>query len=296
MNITLKRIIILALGILSGILVWPFIEVLIILQSNFPSYLFFSITMGAVFGGIFGAVYGTGEGIIASSLRRICRGALTGFVTGFIGGIAAFLLGQWILFLLGQYFFVSYRNFTYIGLPLARAIGWAVTGVFIGMVEGIRAGSRKKIGIGALGGFLGGILGGGVIEYSRLLIENFALARLIGFIVFGLSIAFFYAVIERKMSYGVLRILNGPNKGREYILNTPVVRIGSDEKNDLVLKQYRSVAGFHVIIRAVGDNLVIEKAAEDVHLYLNDEAIKEKVLKYEDVIKVGTAKLYYRHE
>jgi hypothetical protein len=296
MGITLKRLIILGLGILAGILVWPFIELLIVLQGYFPSFLIFSITMGALFGGIFGAVYGTGEGIIASSRRRIVRGALTGFITGFVGGTAGFLFGQWVLFLLGQYLFISYRNFTYLGLPIARAAGWAVTGIFIGIIEGIRAGSNKKIGIGVLGGFLGGLLGGAVIEYSRILIDNYALARLIGFLVFGASIAAFYALIERKMSYGVLRILNGPYKGREYILNNTVIRIGLDEKNDIILKPYRHVVPVHAVIRAIGDDLVIEKGEDKASVFLNDEMIKEKVLKYEDVIKIGSAKFYYRHE
>ena len=111
-------------------------------------------------------------------------------------------------------------------LPVSRAIGWAVLGVFVGAGEGVRAASLKKIAVGVLGGLVGGLVGGFALEYAALLFPQLAYPRLLGFLILGLAIGVFYGLVERGLSFGVLRLLTGPLKGKEFLLNQRRMNIG----------------------------------------------------------------------
>jgi hypothetical protein len=213
---------------------------------------------------------------------------------GLTGGILGFLAGQAGLFILGEMVFARAREVTRIGLPVARAVGWALLGIAVGAAEGIRARSGLKIGMGAAGGLAGGLVGGAAIEYARLFVPNMALARLSGLLAYGLLVSLAYALIERRLSHGVLRILNGSRKGTEFILNQQRFRLGTDARNDIILTDYRHVAAEHARIWAEGGELQIAPASEAT-LRLNDEQVSGSArLRYEDVIAVGTAKLFYK--
>ena len=295
MTTTIRRLIILAMGLLAGLAAWPLMEALVQLQARFPSFLLFTIVSGAIFGTVFGAFFASAQGIIAGNRRRIRDAALVGAGIGFLGGILGFLAGQGALFLLGELVFARARERSLIGLPVARVVGWALLGLFVGAAEGVRARSGLKLGMGVAGGVIGGLLGGAAIEYARVLLPGVALARLAGLLLFGLLVAASYALIERRLSHGVLRLLNGARKGSEFILNQQRFRVGAGSDNDIVLTSYRNVADTHARIWTEGGELRIA-AAEGSDLVVNDEKTAESRLRYEDVIKIGTAKLFYRPE
>jgi hypothetical protein len=295
MTTTIRRLIILALGLLAGLAAWPVMEALVRLQAGFPSFLTFTVFSGAAFGLIFGAFFGSAEGIICGNARRIRQAMLVGGGIGLLGGILGFLVGQAGLFILGEMVFGRAREVTFIGLPLARAVGWALLGLFVGAAEGFRARSRLKIGMGVAGGLIGGLLGGAAIEYARLVLPGVALPRLAGLLLFGLLIAGAYALIERRLSHGVLRILNGGRKGSEFILNQQRFTLGAAPTSDIILTGYRNVADTHARIWAEAGELQIA-AASGAEVRVNDEPVTQTRLRYEDVIRIGTAKLFYRPE
>lgn len=296
MSTLTRRIIICTLGVLAGIAAWPLIETLLAYQLFFPSYLLFSIATGAVFGLVLGAFFGSGEGIIVSVPGRILKGALTGALTGLAGGVVGFLVGQAVLFLMGNYVFRSAGDINTFALTIARSVGWAVLGLFVGMSEGIRARSGKKLLVGVLGGLIGGFLGGAILEYARLLFPTIGFARLIGLSFFGLLIGLFYGIIERKLSYGVLRLLTGRMKGKEYILGQQKMRIGVSQRNEIAIPGYREVEDLQAVLRIKGEDVILERTETGAPVYVNDQPIERHVLKYEDVIKIGSAKFFYRYE
>lgn len=295
MTTTIRRLIILALGVLAGLAAWPIMEALVRVQGGFPSFLSFTMLSGAVFGLVFGVFFGSAEGIISGNKRRIRQAMLVGGGIGLLGGIVGFLAGQAALFVLGEMVFGRAREITFIGLPLARAAGWALLGVFVGAAEGVRARSRLKVGMGVAGGLIGGILGGAAIEYARLVLPGVALPRLAGLVLFGLLISLAYAVIERRLSHGALRILNGSRKGTEFILNQQRFTVGAAPTSDIILTGYSNVSDSHARIWAEDGELQIA-ATSGATVHVNDEAITQARLRYEDVIKIGTAKLFYRPE
>lgn len=290
-----KRLIIVGIGILAGAAAWPLMELLVAEQGAFPSYRIFTVVSGAVFGALFGLFFASAEGVIAGNWRRIVRGALAGLGIGAVGGAIGFLIGQLILFLLVNVSFTAQGRLDTVGIPLARALGWAVLGVFVGTAEGVRVRSLRKSAIGALGGVFGGLLGGAAIEYAIIVLPTLPAVRLAGLVLFGLLVSVFYGIVERRLSYGVLRLLNGRFKGKEFVLNQHRMRIGSAPDCDILLADYRNVRPHHVRARVVRDDVYLTPE-DGASLTVNDEAVTEHKLKYEDVVKIGNAKLFYNHE
>ena len=296
MSTGLRRVILLCLGILGGAAAWPLTEVIVGAQGSFPSYLLFVAVLGAAVGLLMGAFFGSAAGIFARVGSRILAGMIVGAVVGLIGGSIGLLIGQAALFLIGGLFLNAYRSFQTVGLPIARAIGWAFLGIFVGAAEGFRAASGKKIGIGILGGLIGGLIGGAALEYSRLYLPAFLPSRLIGLVVLGLAIALFYGIIERSMAFGTLRVLNGRLKGKEFVLNEGRIRIGRTKRNQITLEPYENLADRQAQIRFRKGEALLTNLEPKYQVLVNDQPVKEHRLKYEDVLKIGSAKLFYSFE
>ena len=295
MSTMVKRIFLCVIGMIAGLASWPFAELSLFGQEYFPSYLMFSIFFGVIFGLFMGSFFAVSEGIFSANRFKIISGMLTGAVVGALGGIAGFLTGQAMLFILGNYFLMSANDFNKIGLPISRAIGWAILGIFVGSTEGVRSRSSTKIIVGILGGFIGGLFGGFILEYSKLYISNIILARFIGLLIFGFCIGLFYGFVEKSISKGVLRLLNGKNKGKEFFVNQRKMKIGHSGGNDIVLKEYDGVENVHANILVKGNEVIIKNISKNKQVKVNDDVIQEHVLKMEDVVKIGEAKFHYRY-
>jgi hypothetical protein len=287
--------ILLALGVAGGLAVWPIAEEMLTLQKSFGSYLVFLAALGALVGLIMGAVFGAAEGITSRVRERIPSGVFFGAVVGLAGGAIGLVAGQAALWLIGGIFLATYSDFQWVVLPVSRALGWAVLGMFVGAGEGIRALSAKKAAVGVLGGFVGGLAGGFILEYLRLLVPGLPVFRLLGLVVLGAAIAAFYGIIERGMSMGVLRILTGELRGKEYLLTQRRVRIGRSRRNEIALRSYEGMADVQAQIMARRGEPVIVNREPGTPLLVNELRVTERVLKFGDVIKVGPAKFYYKY-
>jgi hypothetical protein len=290
MTLTMRRALQILLGAVAGLFAWPLMESLIRAQSAFPDYLAFTVASGAVFGIVYGAALGSADGIVSARGRRILSGALWGALAGIFGGAVGFLVGQGVLFVLGEYLSGA------LVFPLARAPSWAVLGIFVGTASGIRSASARKCGIGALGGLLGGLVGGALIEFGLFFYPRSSAARAVGLIAFGGLVGLAFAVVERRLSFGVLRVLNGRLKGREYLLNQRRTRIGEDPRCDVPVAGYRGLTPLHASVVRRGRDLVLEPDAGPVQV--NDERVKAEAvpLKYDDVIACGGVRFLLRRE
>ncbi len=296
MSSFMKKIFLCLIGILAGLASWPIAEVLINNQTFFQSYLIFSVCFGMVFGIIMGAFFSVTESITTQNYSQIISSILIGIIIGAIGGILGFLTAQFILFFIGEKLLqTSTKNFNTFILPLSRATGWAVLGIFIGMIEGIRSQSGKKIIIGLIGGLLGGVFGGLALEYITMLIPNLLFSRLIGLVIFGFFIGLFYGFIEKSLSAGILRVLNGAFKGKEYLINQRRLKIGKAKNNDIILKDFSIMDDNHALINVKKDKVMVKNLSKTSPVRVNDEVVNEKELKFEDVIKIGTAKFLFKY-
>lgn len=283
------------LGTLGGAAAWPLVEFLLRYQEFFPGYFAFSLVQGMVFGAVLGLFFGSGEGLTSREKGKILRGALTGLAAGTIGGAFGFTVGQGVLFLILSSTTASFHTHRLLLVPVARIVGWMILGTVVGTSEGIRARSLKKSLVGAAGGFLGGLCGGGAIEYLGAVFPMVIYSRLVGMLIFGLLTGLFFALIERGASRGTLRVLNGISKGKEYGLTQNKLVLGTKARNDIVLAGYRSIGETHAEFLVKKKDVFVRSTDSKYELLVNEQPIHgEHLLKYEDVIKAGTAKILFK--
>lgn len=293
MSTLIKRLFLCLIGIAGALAAWPFIETVLYFQHIFPSYLLFSAILGMVTGALMAGFFSSQEGILVNKARTGI-GMATGALVGCLGGCAGFLVGQGVLFILGNYFLLSTQQFKSIGLPISRTLGWAVLGICVGTAEGIRSRESRKILVGLIGGLAGGAVGGAFLELITIYTGFNAAGRLAGLLAFGLSVGFFYGLVEKNLSYGVVRLLNGKFKGKEFLVNQKRLSIGTDKKCDIVLDSYKEVSGHHADILIKKNNVSLKKKSAKGEVSLNDDKITEKELAINDVIKIGGARFLYK--
>lgn len=296
MSLTIRRIIILAAGVVAGLLAWPLAQLLLAVQRSFPSYLLFTVASGALYGAFFGLAFGSVDGITGGVTVRKWLGLVTGAVVGLAAGALGALGGQAIYLALGQYLeqLAPSEARGPVSLPLARGLGWAIMGTVIGGGEGVRLRSGKRAGIGALGGLAGGLAGGLLIEYGAVLFAGAWWVRPVGSVLLGLLLALGFALIERGFLLGTLVLITGPLRGREYPLPPGRTTMGSSLHDTISLASYEDVQERHAVIVATRDGLALRRGTPEARLQVNEETVDETFLKYDDVIDAGSARFYLK--
>ena len=296
MSLAVRRIIILAAGVVAGLLAWPLAQLLLGLQQSFPSYLLFTVTSGALYGAFFGLAFGSVDGITGGITVRKWLGLATGAAVGLVAGAAGALGGQAIFLALGQYLeqLAPSQARGVVSLPLARGLGWAIMGTLIGAGEGLRLRSGKRAGIGALGGIAGGLAGGLLIEYGAVLLADAWWVRPAGSLLLGVLLALGFALIERGFLLGTLVLITGHLRGREYPLPPGRTTLGASVRDTISLPGYEDVRERHAIIVGNRDGLVLRSGAGGASLRVNEEPVEDTLLKYDDVIDVGSARFYLK--
>ncbi|MGK0291310.1 MAG: hypothetical protein ACI86H_002777, partial [bacterium] len=214
-------------------------------------------------------------------------------LVGFFGGGIGFLLGQEAVFLLGELLQNSKQAVEQFAHPISRAVGWSIVGIFIGSVEGVRAWSWRKLKAGWIGGWIGGLIGGLVFEYTQLFFPQLVVARLFGLILFGALIGIGYGLAESQLSRGMLKILNGPRKGKEILLIQKKTKLGSSTQADILLQEYQNVAPLHAEFTLSKSEIIIHSTSPNKETRVNEDPIQKVALKMNDVIQIGSVKLLY---
>lgn len=290
MKIIGKNTITALLGLAGGLASWPFLEFVLWKQGAFASYLLFFIA-ATIIPGLFIALFlGAAEGVISKNWSRAVKGALIGLLSGTVGGLLGGMAGQILL----SRILVWFPGRGDVLETAARTIAWGLVGIFIGLSDGIRSLSPRKMGVGALGGFVGGAAGGFFLE---ILSRSFAssLPRLGGLVLMGLMIGIFYSLLDRKYSFGVLRVLNGSQAGKRYRINQKKMDLGSGNRT-IIFNDYEDVDDKEVEIRVDHGQITIVDGKMDNKLYVNDKATQKTTLKYGDVIKAGSVKMLLEAE
>jgi len=293
MSTLLRKIIFCLIGILSGLTVWPIVETVLSFHGSFPTFLIFNLILGGLLGGFIGGFLGTVEGVTLSLPSRIIPGLIAGAIIGMIGGAIGYFVGQSILLFLEENIVPSITSLKQYGIPLSRSFSWAILGVFAGSVEGIRSKSGTKIKVGIAGGFIGGFIGGLLLEYLPVFFPDFIYARLVGIMVLGGSIGLFYGWIESKFAKGILKLLNGKLKGKEYLLLQGKTKVGQAKKTDIQLIDYSDVAALHATFSLKKGEVQVMNSDPKNLLRVNDQPVKDQTLKLEDVIQIGSAKFLF---
>lgn len=261
-------------------------------------------------GGIFGMFVGLGIGFVtgwsSQSVRILKRDLFWGAIAGLFGGLAGLFFGQLFYSVLrvdpmsGSLFtgpLVFVRN------VFARAVGWSLIGMFLGVAQGLPSKSVKTAKHGAVGGFIGGLLGGTLFEVVPYILPVFPerssapgiIVRGIGLTVTGASIGFFIGLVETLLKQAWVRVVQGRNEGREYIISKARTTIGRDELSDVGLFGDRNISPLHAAIEVSNGRHVLRDAGSSIGTFVNGRQVAEHILRDGDIIAIGSMKLEF-HE
>jgi pSer/pThr/pTyr-binding forkhead associated (FHA) protein len=96
------------------------------------------------------------------------------------------------------------------------------------------------------------------------------------------------------MSYGTLRVLNGALKGKEYLVSQSRLRIGRSSRNEIALPSYGDIADRHALLRVRKGEVSLSGLEPALRVEVNEQRIAERTLKYRDVIRIGSCKLFFQ--
>jgi len=232
-------------------------------------------------------------------VRRVLPRVLVCVAVGSVGGLLGGLVGQLLY---------DWKNLA--GLLI---FGWGVTGLMVGISIGaydlLRGwvyeeelrGVAWKVFRGVLGGTVGGLLGGVLswkLDHAWAAIfpdkDGLWSPSLTGFVVLGLCIGLMIGVAQVVLKEAWLKVEAGFRKGREILLNQPVLTIGRAESCDLGLFGDPAIEKLHARIYQQEGGYVIADAGSATGTFVNDLRIGEPtLLRSGDLIRVGSAYLRF---
>ncbi len=271
------------LGAIGGLVGW---QVSDLLGLSFASNLYLSEALvGALIGLSVGLFIGLTEGALT---RNPFQALKSGIFSGLLG------LGAGAIGLpLSEFLFQS------VGAGvIGRALGWGVFGLLIGLAEGMVG--RTQAWKGMLGGFIGGALGGILLESVHNWLQDPLTGKAAGLVLLGACVGAFISLIAVLLSRAWLEVKSGKLKGTEFMLDKfmnkgfPSIAIGSSPlKSEIVLPD-PDIAPQHAMLSGDGMSFNLK----DMSLsgtYINNRKVERVQLANGQKIRMGNTELVY-HE
>ena len=231
------------LGGLGGLLGWALLGLIIEPQQAYVRAALQGGLAGALIGGLVGCVAGALNG----NRRQLLRGLMSGMALGTVGGALGLVGGEVALQVSG-------------GGLVARALGWGIFGLAIGLGQGYISRSRRRATYGATGGAGGGIIGGLLFEVlAQQSLESQSVTRGIGLVVLGACIGSLLGLVSEAFVRSRLRVMSGAREGREYDLERTETTLGSSDACDVYLPGDPQVQLKHASIRFASNGLTLQR-------------------------------------
>lgn len=223
------------------------------------------------------------EGILVAVRRAGPWGAGLGFAAGFLANVIYLALIEQAI-----------ESLSTSVLYLARAIGWAVFGLGMGLTTAALVRARAKMVNGAIGGVAGGAVGGLCFEYVAEHVSAEASGRLFGLLVIGAGIGLAIGLVETARRSAWLHVTGGGMTGKEFILYDVETKVGSSPKCEITLIKDPAIAPFHFVVTGggTGGRRVIT-AHSGCQLTINGTPVAQHQLRNGDLIGVGRTSLAY---
>jgi pSer/pThr/pTyr-binding forkhead associated (FHA) protein len=290
-------------GAAGGFVAWMIVEPFDYLTGDTERWVNWTALaiFGAIMGLCIGVAIGAAEGLSTGSRKQLQRALAVGAGVGLVGGMIGFYYGQIAygrLLPAGNEGGAILGFFAFLRRVIARSIGWALAGLFIGLAQGVATGSTRKMRHGAIGGGIGGAMGGCLFQLiDDILGLGGWMSRLIGMTVTGAAIGFFIGLVAHVMKQAWVRVLRGHNEGREYVLDKPVNSLGRDELCDVGVFGDPSVAPQHAAIKraASGGYLIEDMGAASSGTLVNGQRVTSQGLADGDLIQLGGVRIEF-HE
>jgi hypothetical protein len=271
------------LGAIGGLIGW---QVSGLLGLSFIGNLYISeLIVGALVGFSIGLFIGLTEGLISLNPVQAGRSGLIGGLLGMAAGAIGLPLSEMIFQLVGAG-------------PFGRVLGWGTFGLLLGLAQGISG--QAQIWKGALGGFIGGAIGGILLEWAQRTLQNPMAGKAAGLLLLGGSVGAFISLIVVLLSRAWLEVKSGKLKGTEFILDKfmakgfPSIAIGSSPlKSEIVLPD-PDIAPQHAMLQGDGMHFSL-KDMSMAGTYIENRKVERVQLVNGQRIRMGNTELVY-HE
>lgn len=279
-------------GGVGGFLGWllliePFVAPRLDGAQDFGAVLVLDAFFGAIVGLFIGAALGGAEGVADRAWGAARRGALIGGLTGLVGGMIGVVIGELVYQPLAWLWFVG------------RALAWGVFGVILGASMGLIRRSWQGVRHGALGGLIGGAAGGFLFDLVAVVVVTLTgfdgLSRGVALTVLGACIGFWIAAVERALAPALLKVISGRQEGKEFLLDKPLLTLGSAERADIALYGDPAIRPQHALLRWQQEVFVIE-VQPGAEVTVNGQPVSRQALQHEDQLVFGRTRCIFRQK
>jgi hypothetical protein len=271
------------LGAIGGLVGW---QVSDLLGLSFASNLYLSEAfVGALIGLSVGLFIGLTEGALTRNPIHALKSGVFSGLLGLVAGAIGLPLSEFLFQSVGA------------GV-IGRALGWGVFGLLIGLAEGMVG--RTQAWKGMLGGFIGGALGGILLESVHNWLQDPLTGKAAGLVLLGACVGAFISLIAVLLSRAWLEVKSGKLKGTEFMLDKfmnkgfPSIAIGSSPlKSEIVLPD-PDIAPQHAMLSGDGMSFNLK----DMSLsgtFINNRKVERVQLANGQRIRMGNTEMVY-HE
>jgi len=271
------------LGAIGGLVGW---QVSDLLGLSFVSNLYLSeMLVGALIGLSVGLFIGLTEGALTRNPVQALKSGLFSGLLGMAAGAIGLPLSEFLFQSIGA------------GI-IGRALGWGVFGLLIGLAEGMVG--RIQAWKGMLGGFIGGALGGILLESVHNWLQDPLTGKAAGLVLLGASVGAFISLIAVLLSRAWLEVKSGKLKGTEFMLDKfmtkgfPSIAIGSSPlKSEIVLPD-PDISPQHAMLTGDGMSFNLKDMSMS-GTFINNRKIERVQLTDGQRIRMGNTEMVY-HE
>lgn len=242
-----------------------------------------SIMFFAIGGMIIASFLSVADAVIGRNVREAVINGSVGLCLGMIGGIIVGLFIDRLYKGMGG----GTEEAGMATQVFARSLGWGIVGLFLVIGPGIVLRSPKKLLIGLAGGFLGGLVGGGLFDVVGNVTGTGWLSRLLSFVAIGAIAGLGTGLIENAAKTGWMKVVGGLIAGKQFILYKNPTTIGSSPQCEIYLFKDVNVAPQHAAIRQVPQGYEIEDLGTTTGTFVNGSPVRRVRLSNNDQIQIG---------
>ncbi len=272
------------LGGIGGLVGW---QVSNLLGLSFgPNLYVEELLVGALVGLCVGLFIGITEGALTMNIVQAAKSGVFSGLLGLVAGAIGLPLSEFLFQTTGAGYF-------------GRALGWGIFGMLIGLAEGIVG--KSQIWKGMLGGFVGGAIGGVLLESVHQFFQDPVVGKAAGLVLLGALVGAFISLTEVLLGKAWLEVTSGKLKGTEFILDKfmhaggPSIAIGSSPlKSEIVLPD-PDIAPQHAMLTGDGTQFTMR----DMSLagtFINNKKIEQVRLSNGQKIRMGNTEMVYREK
>jgi len=237
--------------------------------------------------GLIGLGVGLAWGAIGTIIANIVFGTLLGVGAGLFppqkGPEGKIVLGGGLLFM----------------LMVARSVAWTVVGGGMGLGQGVALASKKMILNGIVGGVLGGFIGGLLFDPIGVIVDKFspgasgAISRSVGLCVIGILVGMFLGIVESLSKQAWFIMKSGMLRGKQFIVYTNPMVIGSSPKCDIYLFKDPAVEPRHAEVKQLGSKFEVHDLKSSQGVFVNGTRVESKILEKGDIVVIGESILEF---